>query len=76
MSSCSQTEVCHKCGGQLETSEGSCAEDNYGECLHCGYAYGMKEWKNTLKTVNETRSVYGLRPIKKLRKQKEVKYGI
>ena len=71
MSGCSDSCECCKCGGEMFTYSDYKPHDYIdGTCLNCGFGYYTIEEQKKLKEINQRRKDLGMKPIKKLRKQK------
>ncbi len=71
MSGWSESETCPRCGveGALEAFG-----DRYevgGNCLECGYSYGIKSSIMPLENVNVLRTMAGMQPLEKFREPQD-----
>lgn len=74
MSSWSYDDICLKCGSKNFIAGGSNKpyDSGWGHCLDCGFEYYTEEGQLSLEEVNELRKDFDRKPIKKLRKQKDI----
>jgi len=66
MSGCSFDEPCPKCGGTMDAySDWKPHNFCSGQCLQCGYHYWTETGRMSLKVINEVRTQWEQKPLKR-----------